>query len=151
MNSWRINHKSVYFTCKEGKRIHDREKQLVLIYFDFKKIFDNISHNNFISKFRKQASKCYKVSENCLNDHNQRVVPNEPLSWNDLLTGGPSWNAVFSSGIQTIEQKPHQLSLQMCNTKALPELKITQKLEHCLEKKFETLYRKAEGTRLRQK
>lgn len=55
-NSSRINHKSVYFPCKEGKRTHDREKQLVLIYFDFKNIFHNISHTNFTCKFRKQAS-----------------------------------------------------------------------------------------------
>ena len=51
----RTNHKSVYFACKEGERIRKSKKQPVVIYFDFSKIFDTISHNNFISKFKKQG------------------------------------------------------------------------------------------------
>ncbi len=72
--------------------VHDLSRSLDIVYFDFQKAFDKVTHNKLMFKVKQLeiVGKVHNWIRNWLNNRKQRVVINGPASnWAPVTSGVP--------------------------------------------------------------
>ncbi|PKU33623.1 rna-directed dna polymerase from mobile element jockey-like [Limosa lapponica baueri] len=75
----------------------DEGRAVDVVYLDFSKAFDTVSHSILIGKLRKCGSDEWAVKwiENWLKDRAQRVlIRDTESSWRYLTSGAPQWSVL---------------------------------------------------------